>query len=415
MSGITASNKIYDSTKTATTTLSFSGLIGSETINNSNSSTFDNKNIGTGKTVTVNSISLVDGSNGGLASNYSISSGQTTTANVSARPLTVSNISASNKSYDGTTSVTLDTSNVSYNGLVSGDDFSGSFSGIFLNENVGTGRVVNITSSYRGDDIGNYSITNQNTHFANITTGNPTISGLSNQEKTFTSSSYTLTGIPSISGLPIVYTSSDNSIATVNSTTGEVTFVNVGSVTISAKILSTLNYNSATSSYTLEINLNTITTNNITSNAVNINLDSYKLALKKFDARNGSIQNGRNIKAKIVIIKDKSDAKVEGIYDGKTNGNNIATDFEDEDEEKFVDLGKIVDEKIFFLKITQNNLYKYKLELRENGLMVTPLNKISRTFLDKAKQTVIEASIYEASNMVGFLEDKIKTIMINFD
>ena len=47
--------------------------------------------------------------------------------------------------------------------------------------------------------------------------------------------------------------------------------------------------------------------------------------------------------------------------------------------------------------------------------MVTPLNKISRTFLDKAKQTVIEASIYEASNMVGFLEDKIKTIMINFD
>ena len=39
----------------------------------------------------------------------------------------------------------------------------------------------------------------------------------------------------------------DNSIATVNSTTGEVTFVNVGTVTISANILSTLNYNSATS------------------------------------------------------------------------------------------------------------------------------------------------------------------------
>ena len=129
--------------------------------------------------------------------------------------------------------------------------------------------LVNITSSYSGDDIGNYSITNQNTHFANITIGNPTISGLSNQEKTFTSSSYTLTGTPSISGLPIVYSSSDNSIATVNSTTGEVTFVNVGTVTISANILSTLNYNSATSSYTLEINLNTTNINNITSNVVN--------------------------------------------------------------------------------------------------------------------------------------------------
>ena len=280
VSGITASNKVYDSTTNATTVLSFSGLIGSETINNTNSSTFDNKNIGTGKTVTVNSLTLVDGSNGGLASNYSISSGQTTTANVSARPLTVSNISASNKSYDGTTAVTLDTSNVSYNGLVSGDDFSGSFSGVFANENIGTGRVVNITSSYSGDDIGNYSITNQNTHFANITIGNPTISGLSNQEKTFTSSSYTLTGTPSISGLPIVYSSSDNSIATVNSTTGEVTFVNVGTVTISANILSTLNYNSATSSYTLEINLNTTNINNITSNAVN---SFFKLSKPKFN------------------------------------------------------------------------------------------------------------------------------------
>ena len=185
VSGITASNKVYDSTTNATTVLSFSGLIGSETIINNNSSTFDNKNIGTGKTVTVNSITLVDGSNGGLASNYSISSGQTTTANVSARPLTVSNISASNKSYDGTTAVTLDTSSISYNGLVSGDDFSGSFSGAFANENIGTGRLVNITSSYSGDDVGNYSITNQNTHFANITIGNPTISGLSNQEKNF--------------------------------------------------------------------------------------------------------------------------------------------------------------------------------------------------------------------------------------
>ena len=101
--------------------------------------------------------------------------------------------------------------------------------------------------------------------------------------------------------------------------------------------------------------------------------------------------------------------------DAKIDGNNIETDFEDEDEEKFVQLGKFIDEKIFFLKITGNNLYKYKLELRENGLMVMPLNKISRTFLDKAKQAVIEASIYEASQMVGFVEDKIKTIMINFD
>ena len=185
VSGITTSNKVYDSTTTATTTLSFSGLIGSETINNTNFSTFDNKNIGTSKTVTVNSIILVDGSNGGLASNYSINSGQTTTADISAKQLTVSGISASNKSYDGTTSVTLDTSSVNYNGLVSGDDLTGSFSGVFANDNIGTGKVINITSSYSGDDIGNYNIINQNTHFADITIANPTISGLSDQTKSF--------------------------------------------------------------------------------------------------------------------------------------------------------------------------------------------------------------------------------------
>ena len=47
--------------------------------------------------------------------------------------------------------------------------------------------------------------------------------------------------------------------------------------------------------------------------------------------------------------------------------------------------------------------------------MVMPLDKISRTFLDKTKQAVIEAAIYEASQMAGFLENKIKTIMITID
>ena len=47
--------------------------------------------------------------------------------------------------------------------------------------------------------------------------------------------------------------------------------------------------------------------------------------------------------------------------------------------------------------------------------MVMPLNKISRTFLDKAKEAVIEGSMYEAAQMVGFVEDNIKTIMITFD
>ena len=114
-----ASNKSYNGNSTATTSLTFSGLVGSETLGQSVSSTFNNKNVGTGKTVTVDSITLSDGSNGGLASNYTISAGQTTTANVTGKALTVSGITASNKTYDGNTNAPLDISSISYSGLYS--------------------------------------------------------------------------------------------------------------------------------------------------------------------------------------------------------------------------------------------------------------------------------------------------------
>ena len=144
-------------------------MIGSETLGQSVSSTFNNENVGTGKTVTVNSITLSDGSNGGLASNYSISSGQTTTANITAKSLSVSGITASNKTYDGATTATIDVSSASFSGIVSGDDMSVSATGVFDNANVGTSKTVTLTSSYSGDDVNNYTITDQSSTTANVT------------------------------------------------------------------------------------------------------------------------------------------------------------------------------------------------------------------------------------------------------
>ena len=66
------------------------------------------------------------------------------TANITAKALTVSGITASSKTYDGSTSATLDTSSVLYNGLISGDTFTGSYSGVFANANVGTGKTVQL-------------------------------------------------------------------------------------------------------------------------------------------------------------------------------------------------------------------------------------------------------------------------------
>ena len=182
-----ASNKTYDGSSAATVTLSLSGFIGSETVTSTNSSTFNDKNVGTGKTVTVNSITLADGTNGGLAANYSISTGQTTTANVTAKTLTVSGITTSNKTYDGNSVATLNTSSVAYSGLVSGDTFNGTYTGAFSDKNVGTGKTVTITSSYTGADVSNYSVTDQSSTTANITAKSLTVSGITASNKTYDS------------------------------------------------------------------------------------------------------------------------------------------------------------------------------------------------------------------------------------
>ena len=160
-----ASNKTYNGNTTATVTLSFSGLVGSQTLGQSVTAAFNNKNVGTGKTVNISSsYSGVD------VGNYSITDQSSTTANITASVsgITVRGITANNKNYDGNNSATLDTSNVSYSGLVDGDDVTGSFSGTFSNANAGSNKTVNISSSYSGADVGNYTITDQSTTTGNI-------------------------------------------------------------------------------------------------------------------------------------------------------------------------------------------------------------------------------------------------------
>ena len=90
-------------------------------------------------------------------------------ANIIAKSLTVSGITASNKIYDGNTVATLDSTSVTYSGLVSGDSFAGSYSGLFSDKNVGANKTVSITSSYSGSDVNNYTVTDQSSTTADIT------------------------------------------------------------------------------------------------------------------------------------------------------------------------------------------------------------------------------------------------------
>ena len=121
-----------------------------------------------GKIVTINSsYSGID------VNNYTITDQTTTSANITSRPLgvtgiTVFGLTVNNKIYDGTITAPLDTSNISYSGLVDGDDFTGTYSGVFADANVGTNKTVTITPTYSGADVGNYSVTDQSTATGNI-------------------------------------------------------------------------------------------------------------------------------------------------------------------------------------------------------------------------------------------------------
>ena len=78
---VAAPNKAYDGTTTATPTLTVtSGLLNTETVTATGAATFNTKDVVTANLVTVNSTTLADGTNGGLARNYTLGTGQTVAA-----------------------------------------------------------------------------------------------------------------------------------------------------------------------------------------------------------------------------------------------------------------------------------------------------------------------------------------------
>ena len=173
--GITAENKIYDGKTSATLSGSFAfddGMIidGDNVTITGGTGAFADKNVGTGKTVVISGVTL----GGTDAGNYTLSAQPTgVTGSITKKTVTVtSGITASNKTYDGTTWATLSGSSAVISGKVTGDVLGVSASGAFANKNAGTGKTVTISSiTLTGTDKGNYVLTttsNQATTTANI-------------------------------------------------------------------------------------------------------------------------------------------------------------------------------------------------------------------------------------------------------
>ncbi len=173
VSGITASNKVYNSTTAATLSVGSAALVGvysGDTVTLSTSDatgTFASKNVANGITVTVAGLTI----GGAQAGDYTLTQ-PTTTANITAATLTVSGITASNKVYNGTTAATLNVSNAALVGVYSGDTVTlgtSNASGTFAAKNVANGITVTVSGlTIGGAQAGDYTLT-QPTTTANIT------------------------------------------------------------------------------------------------------------------------------------------------------------------------------------------------------------------------------------------------------
>ncbi len=172
---VIAPNKTYDGNTAADITFSaLTGLVGTETVDVSGVATFNSKNVADANLVTVNSIALANGANGGLASNYSLASVQTAVAHITPKQLTVTGQAALDKIYDGTTTATLTGGSLA--GVIAGETVTLNAAGTFATAEVGSGIAVTAADSLGGTAAANYTLTQPSGLAASITApslGNP--------------------------------------------------------------------------------------------------------------------------------------------------------------------------------------------------------------------------------------------------
>jgi filamentous hemagglutinin family protein len=189
VSGMTATDKVYDgSTVAALSGGTLDGVVKGESLNFTGASgAFDTKNAGSGKAVTVTGLALDDGGTG-QANNYTVSNPTGLTASIMAKALTVTGMTASDKTYDGLTVAAL--SGGALNGVVKGEslNFTGA-SGAFENKNAGSGKAVTVTGIALDDggtgEALNYTVSNPTGLTASIMAKALTVTGMTASDKIY--------------------------------------------------------------------------------------------------------------------------------------------------------------------------------------------------------------------------------------
>jgi hypothetical protein len=155
---------VIHSATTDVTSAVYTGLVVGDLVSVAATGTFDNKNVGTGKTVTLSSTY-----SGADKDNYTFTDQGSTTANITAKSISSLTLSASNKTYDGNTSATV---SITSTDIVSGDTVTFTNSAVFDDRHVDTGKTVTVSSISisGGADSGNYTLaTTSGSTTANVT------------------------------------------------------------------------------------------------------------------------------------------------------------------------------------------------------------------------------------------------------
>ena len=150
----TAKNKTYDGTLTAELgTVTHSGFVAGDDVQLVNGTpSFSSKDKGENIPVTFTPFTLT----GPDAGNYALTQPTGVKARISPKPVTVSGITAQDKTYDGNTQVTFVYEGALLKGNVDGDKLTVTAEGSFENANVGD-KLVNITGlTLGGEKQGNY-------------------------------------------------------------------------------------------------------------------------------------------------------------------------------------------------------------------------------------------------------------------
>jgi len=219
----TITSKTYDGTTAATLAgYNLTGFVGSETLSAAaGSATFADKNAGTAKTVNLSGITLSDGTNGGLASNYSVASTATSTGTISPKLLTLS-ATVADRTYNGTTNAVVQS--YGFGGFVGSETVSGVITGSasFADKHVGTDKGISITgivllNGTNGGLAANYAAPTSATSSADITLATLHVAGVVALDKVYDGTTIATLNTQS-AGVSGVFGADDVSISSITGT-----------------------------------------------------------------------------------------------------------------------------------------------------------------------------------------------------